>query len=139
MNYVLFDLSYELIMIVLCEVFMNTEEISRKSLKIFSSSGPDTTTSLILPAEQEAVGMSNTQLEERMIMETVEASLGLPRSRQYIEDEGPEWRELDFYVDVGTPPSTFCLFFQQYDWSIYSGESLTTQVRKYIHKDCFSN
>merc|ERR1712029_1120083 len=46
---------------------------------------------------------------------------------QYIEDEGPEWRELDFYVDVGTPPSTFCLFFQQYDWSIYSGESLTTQ------------
>ena len=74
-----------------------------------------------------------------MMVETVEASLGLPRSRQYIEDEGPEWRELDFYVDVGTPPPTFCLFFQQYDWSIYSGESLTTQVGKYFHKDCFSN
>jgi len=53
--------------------------------------------------------------------------MGVPVTRRYIEDEGPEWRQLDYYVEVGTPPTSFCLFFQQYDWNIYSGESLTSK------------
>ena len=32
------------------------------------------------------------------------------------------------YLQVGTPPPSFCLFFQQYDWNIYSGETLTNKV-----------
>ena len=32
------------------------------------------------------------------------------------------------YFQVGTPPPSFCLFFQQYDWNIYSGETLTDKV-----------
>jgi len=53
--------------------------------------------------------------------------MGVPVTRRYIEDEGPEWRQLDYHVEVGTPPTSFCLFFQQYDWNIYSGESLTSK------------
>ena len=28
--------------------------------------------------------------------------MGVPVTRRYIEDEGPEWRQLDYYVEVIT-------------------------------------
>ena len=93
--------------------------------------GPDTTTSLIMPCEQGVTSSANNhQYPDLIKVETIDiaASLGLPKARQFIEDEGPEWRELDYHLDVGNPPSTFFLFFQQYDWSIYTGESLTNKV-----------
>ena len=34
----------------------------------------------------------------------------------------------NFSLQVGSPPPTFFLFFQQYDWNIYSGETLTDKV-----------
>lgn len=80
-------------------------------------SSPVTTTSLILPEPQ----------PERMVAGSL--SLGRPpKCSRYIEDEGPEWRELDYIQEVGQPPTTFCEFFQQYDWNFYrASDSLTPQ------------
>lgn len=50
------------------------------------------------------------------------------KSSRFIEDEGPEWRELDYLLEVGEPPATFCEFFQQYDWNFYkTSDDLTPQ------------
>lgn len=81
-------------------------------------SSPVTTTSLILP-ERQAGSVMTREAE-------VTARPG--QRCQYIEDEGPEWRSLDYLLEVGQPPSTFCEFFQQYDWNFYSASyGLTTQ------------
>ena len=44
---------------------------------------------------------------------------------EFIEDHDPEWRDLDYSSDVGSPPTNFCQFILQYDWNIYSTEGLT--------------
>ena len=83
--------------------------------------GPVTTTSLILP---------ETRQEDPTVRDAGPGLLARPfKSSKFIEDEGPEWRELDYIVEVGEPPATFCEFFQQYDWNVYRESlHLTTQV-----------
>jgi len=71
---------------------------------------PVTTTSLILPPPHHQPGP------------------GTSKSTRFIEDEGPEWRQLDYMLEVGEPPTTFCEFFQQYDWNFYkTSNDLTPQ------------
>ena len=36
------------------------------------------------------------------------------------EDDDPEWRGLDYSVEVGKPPVTLCEFVRQYDCTLYS-------------------
>ena len=40
----------------------------------------------------------------------------------FIEDEDPEWRDLDYGEDVGPPPESFCQFIMQYDFRVFSHE-----------------
>ena len=40
----------------------------------------------------------------------------------FIEDQDPEWRDLDFGEDIGPPPESFCQFALQYDFRIFSRE-----------------
>jgi len=95
-------------------------------VKFDDITSPITTTSLIIPAAAAGPHNSNQlELESNIMIDP--SCLGVPVTRRYVEDEGPEWRELDYYIEVGTPPSSFCLFFQQYDWNIYTGETLTNK------------
>jgi len=57
----------------------------------------------------------------------------LPGMVRYVEDEGREWRELDYFIEVGNPPTSFCSFLRQYDWNIFTMDELTDmemQLRK---------
>jgi len=38
----------------------------------------------------------------------------------FIEDDDPEWRNLDYSIEVGDPPTTLWEFVRQYDWNITS-------------------
>jgi len=87
---------------------------------------PVTTTSLLVPGPSMETG--ELDLVETSLIEMPSVTLGIPRPRRFVEDDGPEWRELDYLVQIGNPPPTFFLFFQQYDWNIYTGETLS-------HKD----
>lgn len=79
---------------------------------------PVTTTSLILPHHH----------HQPQILEGRQPGPGTSKSARFIEDEGPEWRELDYILEVGEPPTTFCEFFQQYDWNFYkTSDHLTPQ------------
>ena len=55
------------------------------------------------------------------------------------EDDDPEWRSLDYSVDVGQPPASLCEFVRQYDWTLYanfcSAQSELESVKKY---HCFT-
>jgi len=53
--------------------------------------------------------------------------LGPRAGRRYIEDEEPEWRQLDYQMEVGQLPESFCSFIRQYDWNIYRYDDLTSQ------------
>ena len=105
-------------------------------------SGPVTTTSLLVPGPSMDTG--ELEVVETSLIEMPSVSLGIPAPRRFVEDDGPEWRELDYlvqvikpsssevffydYLQIGTPPPTFFLFFQQYDWNIYTGETLSHKV-----------
>jgi len=98
-------------------------------LKFDGALSPVTTTSLLMPGPSMKTG--ELEIVETSLIENVEmpsVTLGIPAPRKFVEDDGPEWRELDYLVKIGTPPPTFFLFFQQYDWNIYTGETLS-------HKD----
>ena len=58
----------------------------------------------------------------------------LPGMVRYVEDEGREWRELDYFIEVGSPPTSFCSFLRQYDWNIFTMDELTETVEKYLYK-----
>jgi len=51
----------------------------------------------------------------------------LGHSRRYVEDEEPEWRSLDYRLDVGAPPTTFCGFLRQYDCGVFNCDRLTPE------------
>jgi len=53
-----------------------------------------------------------------------------PGPLRYIEDDEPEWRSLDYTVDVCPPPPTFCSFLRQYDLGIFACDSLTPDQRE---------
>jgi len=53
--------------------------------------------------------------------------LGPRAARRYIEDEEPEWRQLDYQMEVGQLPDSFCSFIRQYDWNMYRYDDLTSQ------------
>jgi len=53
-----------------------------------------------------------------------------PGPLRYIEDDEPEWRSLDYTVEVCSPPPTFCSFLRQYDLGIFSWDSLTPDQRE---------
>jgi len=53
-----------------------------------------------------------------------------PGPLRYIEDDEPEWRSLDYTVDVCPPPQTFCSFLRQYDLGIFAWDSLTPAQRE---------
>ena len=39
----------------------------------------------------------------------------------FTEDDDPEWRSLDYSVEVGEPPASLCEFVRQYDYgTLYS-------------------
>ena len=57
-----------------------------------------------------------------------------PSSLRFIEDEDTEWRELDYDVEVGHPPSTFCEFYLQHDCGVFDTSALTLQVNFYIFR-----
>ena len=40
----------------------------------------------------------------------------------FIEDQDPEWRDVDYGEDIGPPPESFCQFVMQYDFKIFSRE-----------------
>jgi len=50
---------------------------------------------------------------------------GMPVVRRFIEDEEPEWRELDYQIEVGKPPTSFCSFIRQYDYNMFTGDGMT--------------
>lgn len=57
----------------------------------------------------------------------------VPEVQRFVEDEGREWRELDYFIEVGKPPTSFCSFLRQYDWNIFTLDGLTDtemQLRK---------
>ena len=43
---------------------------------------------------------------------------------EFIEDHDPEWRDLDYSVDVGALPTSLFHFILQFDWNIYGIEGL---------------
>jgi len=53
-----------------------------------------------------------------------------PGPLRYIEDDEPEWRSLDYTVDVCPPPLTFCSFLRQYDLGIFAWDSLSPDQRE---------
>lgn len=74
----------------------------------------------------------------RILEEQVHTSTYLPRSSNtrwyqtepllvtsYIEDYDPEWRDLDYQLEIGPPPESFCEFVRQYDWNIYFCEKMS--------------
>jgi len=50
-----------------------------------------------------------------------------PLARRFVEDEAREWRELDYTLEVGKPPDTFCSFIRQYDWNIFTLDGLSSK------------
>ena len=48
-----------------------------------------------------------------------------PSSLRFIEEEDPEWRDLE----VGHPPHTFCQFYLQHDCGVFSNSQMTGQVK----------
>ena len=40
----------------------------------------------------------------------------------FIEDQDPEWRGLDYSVDIGPPPESFNQFILQYDFKVFNRE-----------------
>ena len=96
-----------------------------------STSGPVTTTSLLPP------GPEDTWLDI--------TRPGMPVVRRFIEDEEPEWRELDYHIrvltagrirvvvniiflQVGKPPASYCSFLRQYDWNMFTADGLSKEV-----------
>ena len=64
-------------------------------------SGPVTTTSLLVPGPSMETG--ELEIVETSLIENIEmpsVALGIPAPRNYVEDDGPEWRELDYLVKV---------------------------------------
>ena len=51
-----------------------------------------------------------------------------PSSLRYIEEEDPEWRDLDYDLEVGHPPQTFCQFYLQHDCGVFDSSEMTVQV-----------
>ena len=51
-----------------------------------------------------------------------------PSSLKIIEEEEPEWRELDYDLEVGHPPDTFCQFYLQQGCGVYSNAHNNNQV-----------
>jgi len=50
---------------------------------------------------------------------------------RYVEDEDPEWRYLDYGLDVGPPPTSFCSFLRQYSLGIFWCDHMTpSQVER---------
>lgn len=47
----------------------------------------------------------------------------------FIEDDDPEWRDLDYSVDIGEPPESFCEFVRQYDWKMYDWDETDMYAR----------
>ena len=63
--------------------------------------GPVTTTSLLVPGPSMETG--ELEIVETSLIENIEmpsVALGIPAPRNYVEDDGPEWRELDYLVKV---------------------------------------
>ena len=86
-------------MFTLSSLLSNICHIFKKILKIVSVLGPITTTSLIIPAAAAGPDTSNQlELESNIMIDP--SCLGVPVTRRYVEDEGPEWRELDYYIEV---------------------------------------
>merc|ERR1712013_759498 len=84
-----------------------------KFIKLEESLSPMTTTTLLPPVPD------TTWLEPSLP--------GMQESTRFVEDEEPEWRELDYLVEVGKPPSSFCSFIRQYDWNLFTMDGLSTQ------------
>ena len=60
-----------------------------------------TTTSLLVPGPSMETG--ELEIVETSLIENIEmpsVALGIPAPRNYVEDDGPEWRELDYLVKV---------------------------------------
>ena len=70
-------------------------------------SGPVTTTSLLVPGPSMETG--ELEVVETSLIEMPSVSLGIPAPRRFVEDDGPEWRELDYLVQV-IKPSCFEVF-----------------------------
>ena len=51
-----------------------------------------------------------------------------PSSLRYIEEEDPEWRDLDYDLEVGHPPHTFCQFYLQHDCGVFTNSQMARQV-----------
>ena len=51
-----------------------------------------------------------------------------PSSLRYVEEEDPEWRDLDYDLEVGHPPQTFCQFYLQHDCGVFDSSEMTAQV-----------
>ena len=60
-----------------------------------------TTTSLLVPGPSMETG--ELELVETSLIEMPSVTLGIPRPRRFVEDDGPEWRELDYLVQVIKP------------------------------------
>ena len=56
------------------------------------------------------------------IFHTPEPSLSLC-CNSFIEDQDPEWRELDYGADIGPPPETFCQFIKEYDLRMFNDQA----------------
>jgi len=46
-------------------------------------------------------------------------------ANDFIEDHDPEWRDLDYTIQIASPPKSFCQFFVQYECNIFKGENIT--------------
>ena len=43
-----------------------------------------------------------------------------------MEDQDPEWRDLDYGADIGPPPETFCQFVKEYDLHFFNERAAAT-------------
>ena len=59
------------------------------------------------------------------IFHTPDPSLSLC-CNNFMEDQDPEWRDLDYGADIGPPPETFCQFVKEYDLHFFNERAAAT-------------
>jgi len=57
-------------------------------------------------------------------------SPSFPNKVKYIEDEDPEWRELNYVVPICPPPATFCSFYKQYYFGMFGDSTEEVALRR---------
>ncbi|XP_059095683.1 uncharacterized protein LOC131890364 [Tigriopus californicus] len=55
----------------------------------------------------------------------------------YIEDQDPEWKDLDYSIEIGKPPKELFEFIRQYDWNMYYCDKQTSDSDRQFRRNLF--